>query len=110
MDLQMIFYIIFTALIISLPVNFIKMGMTEPEYLFIAWLFYTSLIFLYSHLLKSFNVAYIYSFLNILSVLFVAIISVYMFDSNISFFTSLGIFFSIVAIIMFIIDNYLTSI
>ena len=107
MNLQMIFYIIFTALIISLPVNFIKLG---SDFFIYALICYSSLILLYSYLLKTFDVAYIYSFLNILSVLMVTVISIFLFNSDISLFTAFGIFFSIVAIIMFICDNYFRTV
>jgi len=103
MNLLLFFFIIFTALIISLPVNFIKLG---PDFYIYALICYLLLIILYSYLLKTFDVAYIYSFLNILSVLMVTIISIFLFDSKLSFFTLSGIFFSIIAIIMFICDNY----
>lgn len=96
--------IIITSIIFCFPVTFIRkyIETSNINWIFGSLIVYACIIYLYYQILKiNNNISYIYSFLNIISILLVTLISIFYFNDTINFNQVLGIFFAIIAIIFF---------
>lgn len=94
-------WFLLACLVISLPVTFLKkyIETSNPCYIIYAMIFYGFLSFLYLKLLRNNDISFMYTILNIISILTVSLIGIFYFGDKINIYKTIGIILSIISII-----------
>ena len=94
------FWIFIGAALAAIPLPLIKLYNNTKNigYMIISIIFYIALIFVYSLILKSYDMSKIYPCLKILSILIVIIAGVFMFNEKMTTKHIIGIIFALVGI------------